>query len=99
MGVTQKRSLASVSCAALAAFLCATPAPAAEVSPDLIAKAKQEGQIVYYTDLIVDQVVRPMVAAFEAKYGIKVSFVRGDSQVNSVKLLNEYKAGRVQADV
>ena len=73
----------------------AAAAPAAEVSPELIAKAKQEGQVVYYTDLIVDQIVRPLTAAFEAKYGIKVRFVRGDSQVNSLKLLNEYKAGRV----
>src|SRR3954469_12599694 len=76
-----------------------TTAPAAEVSPELIAKARQEGQVMYYTDLIVDQVVRPMTVAFERKYGIKVSFTRGDSQVNSVKLLNEFKAGRVLADV
>src|SRR5213594_711777 len=74
-------------------------APAADISPELIAKAKQEGQITYYTDLIVDQIVRPLTAAFEAKYGIKVAFTRGDSQVNSIRLLNEYKAGRVMADV
>src|SRR6266513_4181775 len=72
-------------------------AQAAEVSTELIAKAKQEGQVVYYTDLIVDQIVRPLTAAFEAKYGIKTAFVRGDSQVNSIKLLNEYRAGRVMA--
>jgi ABC-type Fe3+ transport system substrate-binding protein len=81
------------------ALTTSTMTQAAEVSPDLIARAKQEGQVTYYTDLIVDQVVRPLTAAFEAKYGIKVSFVRGDSQVNSVKLLNEFKAGRVMADV
>ena len=69
------------------------------MSPELIAKAKQEGQLTYYTDLIVDQIVRPLTAAFEAKYGIKVSFVRGDSQVNIIKLLNEHKAGRVMSDV
>src|SRR5262245_65845781 len=78
---------------------CISSAPAAEVSPELIAKAKQEGQITYYTDLIVDQIVRPLTTAFEAKYGIKVAFTRGDSQVNSIKLLNEYRAGRVMADV
>jgi len=77
----------------------ATSAPAAEINPDLIAKAKQEGQVVYYTDLILDQIVRPLVAAFEAKYAIKVSFTRGDSQVNVIRLINEYKAGRVMADV
>src|SRR5215475_13120817 len=88
-----------VAASACIAFLGATPAPAADISPELIAKAKQEGQVTYYTDLIVDQIVRPITAAFEAKYGIKVSFTRGDSQVNSIKLLNEYRAGRVMADV
>jgi ABC-type Fe3+ transport system substrate-binding protein len=82
-----------------ATLFAATPAQAAEISTELIAKAKQEGQVVYYTDLIVDQIVRPLTAAFEAKYGIKTAFVRGDSQVNSVKLLNERKASRVMSDV
>jgi ABC-type Fe3+ transport system substrate-binding protein len=90
------RQFAVVTCVALASI---TGAPAADVSPELIAKAKQEGQVTYYTDLIIDQIVRPVTAAFEAKYGIKVSYTRGDSQVNSIKLLNEYRAGRVMADV
>jgi len=90
------RNLAIGLCVALA---CATPATAADVDPQLIARAKQEGQLVYYTDLIVDQIVRPLISGFEAKYGIKVTFTRGDSQVNSIKLLNEYRAGRVIADV
>jgi len=84
---------------AFAIIANATSAPAAEISPELIAKARQEGQVTYYTDLIVDQIVRPLTTAFEAKYGIKVAFTRGDSQVNSIKLLNEYRAGRVMADV
>jgi ABC-type Fe3+ transport system substrate-binding protein len=75
------------------------PAGAAEVSGELIAKAKAEGQVVYYTDLIIDQIVRPLTAAFEAKYGIKVNFTRADSQVTILRLTNEYKAGRVMADV
>jgi len=90
------RQLAIVICAALA---FTANAHAAEISPELIAKAKQEGQVTYYTDLIIDQIVRPITAAFEAKYGIKVTYTRGDSQVNSIKLLNEYRAGRVMADV
>jgi iron(III) transport system substrate-binding protein len=74
-------------------------AHAAEISAELIAKAKQEGQLTYYTDLIVDQIVRPLTSAFEAKYGIKVAFARADSQVNIIKLMNEHKAGRVMSDV
>ena len=90
------RHLAFVTCVTVA---CVTDVSAADVSPELVAKARQEGQITYYTDLIVDQIVRPLTAAFEAKYGVKVSFTRGDSQVNSIKLINEYRAGRVMADV
>jgi ABC-type Fe3+ transport system substrate-binding protein len=86
--------------ASLFALLATTlAAPAADIDPELIARAKKEGQLTYYTDLIVEQVVRPLVAVFEKKYGIKVNFTRGDSQVNAVKILNEYRAGRVQADV
>ncbi len=90
------RRLAMLACIVLG---CGTNASAAEISPELIAKARQEGQVTYYTDLIVDQIVRPLATAFEAKYGIKVSYTRGDSQVNSIKLINEYRAGRVMADV
>jgi ABC-type Fe3+ transport system substrate-binding protein len=76
-----------------------TAAHAAEISSDLVAKAKQEGEVVYYTDLIVDQIVRPLASAFEAKYGIKVGYARADSQVNILKILNEQKAGRVMSDI
>ncbi len=82
-----------------AALAGVSAAPAAEISSELIAKAKQEGQLTYYTDLIVDQIVRPLVTAFEAKYAIKVSFTRADSQVNIIKLINEHKAQRVMSDV
>ncbi len=90
------RRLVAASFALLASTLAA---PAADIDPQLIARAKKEGQLTYYTDLIVEQVVRPLVAAFERQFGIKVHFTRGDSQVNSVKILNEYRAGRVQSDV
>ena len=72
---------------------------AQEVSAELVAKAKQEGRVTYYTDLIVNQIVRPLTAAFEAKYGIRVEFTRADSQDTILKLLNEQRAGRVTADV
>ncbi len=79
--------------------LAGAAARAAEPSAELIAKAKAEGKLLYYTDLIIDQIVRPLVGAFEAKYGVKVEYSRADSQDTSVKLINEHKAGRMQADV
>jgi hypothetical protein len=72
-------SIARFCAAFLAALaLAGAKADAAEISGALIAKAKQEGEVVYYTDLIVDQIVRPLASAFEAKYGIKVSSARAD---------------------
>jgi ABC-type Fe3+ transport system substrate-binding protein len=85
---------------AVAAFaLSCSGARAQDADPGLLAKAKAEGKLVYYTDLIIDQIVRPLVAAFEAKYGVKVEYSRADSQDTIIKLLGEHKAGRMQADV
>ncbi len=66
----------------------------------LYAAAKQEGQVVWYTSLIINQAVRPLVAAFSKKYpGIEVEYARGDSGPNAIKVINETRAGKVDADV
>src|SRR4029079_19138444 len=80
------------------AFIFA-PAAAAEISPQLIAAAKKEGRVTFYTPLIVDQLVRPLVAAFRAKYGIPVDYLRMDSDAVVLKINNEYRARRSVADV
>src|ERR1700688_396467 len=99
MGVIPSARCCQFGIIAAVALAAGARADAAEISGELIAKAKQEGQVVYYTDLIVDQIVRPLASAFEAKYGIKVSYARADSQVNILKMLNEQKAGRVMSDI
>ncbi len=65
----------------------------------LIAAAKKEGQVTWYTTQIINQFARPAAEAFEKKYAIKVNYIRGDSVELAVRLLNESRAGRVQADV
>jgi iron(III) transport system substrate-binding protein len=74
-------------------------ANAAEISPDLIAAAKKEGRVTFYTPLIVDQIARPLTQAFRAKYGIEADFLRMDSDAVVLKILNEYRARRGAADV
>ncbi|MEA2904108.1 MAG: iron(III) transport system substrate-binding protein [Alphaproteobacteria bacterium] len=78
-------------------------ARAAEVyAPDqeLVEAARKEGQVLWYTTLIVDQIVRPMIKAFNAQVpGIDVRFVRIDSGQQVARLMNEARVGRVQADV
>ena len=74
-------------------------ARAAEIAPDLIAAAKKEGRVTFYTPLIVDQIARPLTAAFRAKYGIEAEFLRMDSDAVVLRILNEYRAKRGLADV
>ena len=65
-----------------------------------VAAAKNEGEVVWYTTLLVDQAVRPLTAAFESKYpGIKVRFARFNSGDIALRLINEAQAGKTQADV
>ena len=84
---------------AIAFGLAVSPALAQDIDPGLIERAKKEGQLVYYTDLIINQIVIPLENAFEKKYGIKVRYTRADSDGNALKLITEHKAGKIQGDV
>src|ERR1700689_710617 len=73
---------------------------AAAADQSLIDAAKKEGQVVWYSTLIVNQIVRPLKDAFEKKYpGVTMQYTRADDIVVSAKLLAEGQAGRVQADI
>jgi iron(III) transport system substrate-binding protein len=62
--------------------------------------AKQEGVLILYTSLIVDQAVRPLEQAFEAKYPfIDLQYTRADSTQITQRLFAEARAGRGKADV
>src|SRR4051812_45453312 len=65
----------------------------------LIDAAKKEGTVTWYTTLIVNQMARPAVDAFEKKYGIKVDYIRADTNDILLRLQNEGQAGKVQADL
>src|SRR6266850_1551909 len=98
-----RRSACSFLGLALAASLAASPARAADAyqpDPKLLEAARKEGQLLLYTTHIVDQIVRPMIKGFQAHApGIDVKFVRADGLGLVVRLINEARAGRVQADV
>src|SRR5262245_5810350 len=92
--------LGSMKCTAIAiAALLASAGPLFAADPALIAAAKREGEVVWYTTQIVSQLVRPVTAAFEKKYGVKVRATRANATETAVKILNEAKAGRLQADI
>jgi ABC-type Fe3+ transport system substrate-binding protein len=73
--------------------------PAAAEDAQLIEAAKREGEVTWYTGLIVTQVVLPLQAGFQKKYGIKVNFVSAGSQETATRILTEGRVGTVKADL
>ena len=86
------------SCVAAAVLLAACPVAQA-ASPELIAAAKKEGRVVWYTAQIINQLARPIADAFEKKYGGKAAPIRADVNDVVLRIVAESKAGKVQADV
>jgi ABC-type Fe3+ transport system substrate-binding protein len=84
---------------ALTAFLLVFASAAQAADAGLIEAAKKEGEVVWYSTQIVNQLVRPISQAFEKKYGIKVRATRANAVETAIKILNESKAGRPQVDV
>jgi ABC-type Fe3+ transport system substrate-binding protein len=72
---------------------------AAAADQALIDAAKKEGAVTWYTTLIANQMARPAVDAFHKKYGIKVTYIRADTNVSMLRIQNEAQAGKTQADV
>src|SRR5215469_15082531 len=98
--------MAVIVAAILAAFLGTmaglpvAAAPSRAEDPALLAAARKEGQVVWYTTLIVNQAIRPLKSAFEKAYpGIELQYTRADETPTAAKILEEGVAGRVQADV
>ncbi len=84
---------------ALAMVLAGLGPPCQAADPALIDAARKEGRLTWYTTLIVDQFVRPATQAFEKKYGIKTDYTRADHNEVALRILNEGKAGKMQADI
>jgi ABC-type Fe3+ transport system substrate-binding protein len=98
------RSAAAIAGALLASGLLALvllgPRPARAADDALVEAARKEGRVVWYTTLIVNQVVRPLQEAFEKKYpGVKLQYSRADDAPTALKILSETRAGRFQADI
>jgi len=66
----------------------------------LVEGAKKEGKVIFYTGLIVDQLVRPLKDAFEKEYPfLQVDFFRGNSEAVAQRVLIEYQAKKYDVDV
>lgn len=85
---------------AMAATLVGSLAAFAQSEQELYEAAKKEGPINWYTGFVQNQLVRPVVANFEAKYpGLRINVTGGRDSDIMVKILSEAKAGNLQADL
>jgi ABC-type Fe3+ transport system substrate-binding protein len=66
----------------------------------LLEGAIREGQVVLYSGMIVNQMLRPLAAAFGRKYpSVKLTYWRADSEELLPKLSAEARAGKPLADL
>src|SRR5882724_385440 len=66
----------------------------------LVEGARKEGQVVLYSALIVNQMLRPLAAGFMKKYPfLKMTYYRADSEELLAKLSAEARANNMVADV
>jgi ABC-type Fe3+ transport system substrate-binding protein len=92
--VRLRRALSAGLAASLAA--CGVARAADEA---LVAAAKKEGEVVWYTTQVLDH-ARPLAAAFEKRYaGVKLSFSVLNAADTAVRISNEARAGRHAVDV
>src|SRR5919198_4880165 len=69
----------------------------ADREPRLIAGARSEGGLTLYSTMTLED-ASPLLAAFEKKYGIKVSMWRGTNQKLVQRAVAEARAGNLAAD-
>ena len=66
----------------------------------LIEGARKEGQVVFYSAMIVNQALRPIAEKFGKKYPfVKMTYWRADSEDIAQKISAEVRAGNVVGDV
>jgi iron(III) transport system substrate-binding protein len=66
----------------------------------LVEGARQEGQVVFYSAMIVNQALRPIAEKFGKKYPfVKLNYWRADSEDIAQKMSAEVRANNVVADV
>jgi iron(III) transport system substrate-binding protein len=77
----------------------ATPAPSPQLA-QIYEAAKKEGQLTWYSGILDQPICDKVGAAFTQKYpGVRVNALKTTSQVAFQRLLQDIKAGDVQADV
>lgn len=93
----RNRSILVMSLVGFAVTLLAVPSPGL-AQPANVDAAKKEGKVVIY-GTIVPKVMTLIQQGFEAQYGIKVEYWRGDATKVIDRVLTEWRAGKPGFDV
>jgi iron(III) transport system substrate-binding protein len=93
------RRIGRLAIAALGLIAVAASGAACAADAALIAAAQKEGEVVWYTTQILDPLVLRFRDAFQKAYGIEIKPVRSNSTEIALRVLNEGRAGKVQADI
>jgi iron(III) transport system substrate-binding protein len=89
-----------IACLALACAAAWPIGTCAAADQALIDAARKEGKVRWYTVILVDEGIGPIVAAFKKRYpGIEIDVTRANAVENARKIIDEDKAGRHEADV
>jgi len=78
----------------LLVVVCGSPASASDDA--MVAKAKAEGKAVFYANITA---IEPIMAAFEARYGVKGEYTRISTSKYFATVSTEHQAGKLLADV
>lgn len=89
---------AALGFAALAITAFDDSALAVELDPGLIARAKKEGRVVYYSTRQIST-MRAMAAKFKERYGIELEYSRHSNEDLVRKIVSEYSTKVPTADV
>lgn len=87
----------SLAAAAFVALSLVCGGARAEPDPALVAAAKKEGTVTWASGLIVNLAVRPLAAAFEKKYGIKVETTNVTDLL--LRMTSEARVGKPSIDI
>jgi len=89
-----------LACAALSTAIALPVSEARAADQALIDAARKEGKVRWYTVILVDEGIGPLVAGFKQRYpGIEIDVTRANAVENARKIIDEDKAGHHEADV
>jgi iron(III) transport system substrate-binding protein len=91
--------IAAVAAAAIAVSFCAARAADTEMPADVVAAAKKEGKVAFYTSFFGAKAHMDIIKSFEAKYGIQVELLDVRASEMTERIRTEQTSKRYIGDI